>query len=304
MYKQGWLLLVIVWLGACSSTHQSSDAAPTLLKARYGHVAVSDGQYLYNIAGSGRRGWIADAEVFDPVSGKQWQLTKSVLPRRYFSAVYDGHHSVYLLGGHLLTPTGVVLADQVEQLDLKTGVSVQVSTMPHPSADVSAVRVGDEILMFGGTQAGQGIATAQAWQPQTNRWRLLQPMPVARATRAVVHQGMVYLVGGFDGKQALTRFERYDPATDTYQILPPLPQKISAHSASVLNNSLWVFGDYAQQHLSYRYDFGTRQWQKTDLGYLPARHTASAVLGDTVYVTGGNNDAKGSYLDHIQRFRF
>ncbi|MDZ7871504.1 MAG: kelch repeat-containing protein [Rheinheimera sp.] len=307
MRAMTWLACVIV-LAGCSHGPQRVDNSVSLLKARYGHTAVSDGHRLYNLGGSNRVGLIDDVEVFDPATGKQWLLETKLLPRRYFAATYVGDSTVYLMGGNSRGPGNRSVGRYVEKLNLTTGYSEIVSRMPATAAFVSAVSVGTEILVFGGIEYKNdleyGVSDVLAFNPQTKQWRTLKDLPVARATRAVVYQDAVYLVGGYDGQKAVTVFERYDPVSDSYQTLAPLPQKISAHSAVVVDDALLVFGDYKDQAVHYRYDFQTQHWEKLQLGYRPARHTAAAVVGDQVFVTGGNTEGQGSFLNYVQQFQF
>jgi len=302
------LLVGAIALTGCSQGPQRVDHDVSLLKARYGHAAVSDGHRLYNIGGANRMGLIDDVEVLDPTTGKQWLLETQLLPRRYFAAAYVGDSTVYVMGGNSRGPGNRPVGRYVEKLDLTSGHSEIVSRMPATAAFVSAVTVGAEILVFGGIEYKNdleyGVKDALAFNPQTKQWRTLKDLPVARATRAVSYQDAVYLVGGYDGQKAVTVFERYDPASDTYQTLAPLPQKISAHSALVVDDALLVFGDYDDKAVHYRYDFQTQHWEKLQLGYTAARHTAAAVVGEQVFVTGGNTEGQGSFLNYVQQFNF
>jgi len=307
IYKSFFLTAVFITLAACSHSPQQV-AEQKLLKPRYGHSAISDGKLLYNIAGSGRLGLINDIEVLDPKTGKQWQLGVTVLPRRYFGAAFDGDHSICILGGNSRGLDRRPVGRNVEKVDLLTGNVTIVTRMPETAAFVSAVSMGREIMVFGGIEykndGEKGVADAVAYNTVSGTWRKLTDMPVPRATRAVVHQEWVYLVGGFDGQRAVTAFERYNPKTDQYETLAPLPQKMSAHSAVVSKGKLLVFGDYDQRDLTYSYDFATKEWQQTNIGYTAARHTGAAVVGEQVFVTGGNVKSNDSFLSNIQQFKF
>lgn len=306
------LIFVSLLLSACSQTANVANTQSTLLEPRYGHATVTDGKQLITLAGANNNGFLSDIETFNPKTGEQKKLDAQIMPRRYFSAVFDGAHSIYIIGGHGDGPGRHNAGHFVEMLDLQTNQVNIVSQMPAPTAFGTAVLFKGEILVFGGInyrrQTGLIQEVPQAWvhafNLTTQSWRRLNDLSVARATRAVVKDDWIYLVGGYDGRNSMPMFERYQPASGKVEKLPDIPQPISAHSVTVVGNQLLVFGDYTKMDASYSYDFTSQRWQKLAVGYQPSRHQSIATIADTVFVTGGNTGGDGPFLSTIQSLRF
>lgn len=306
------LLLASLLLGACSQTPNVGNTQSTLLEPRYGHATVSDGKQLITLAGANSNGFLSDIETYNPKTGEQKKLDAQIMPRRYFSAVFDGEQNIYIIGGNGDGQGRHNAGHFVEMLDLQTSKVSIVSDMPAPTAFGTAVLFKGEILVFGGItyrrHTGLLHEIPQAWvhafNLTTQSWRRLNDLSVARATRAVVKEDWIYLVGGYDGKNSLPMFERFQPATGKVEKLPDVPQPISAHSVTVVGDQLLVFGDYKDLNASYSYDFTSQRWQKLAVGYQPSRHQSITTIDDTVYVTGGNTGGNGPFLSTLQQFKF
>lgn len=312
-------LLCGLMVGCASTT--TSNQPLNLAEARYGHSSVTDGRKLFSFNGSTSKGFSKSAEVLDLSTGQSQLLTSALYPRRYGAAVWDADHSVYVLGG--MTSGGAAIP--VERVDLSTGEVEQLGGMPMPTRYASAVLFQGRILVFGGTrilpktmdgaakphgkaqrnakprydEVGTGLV--QEYDLKRHSWRRLADMPHPRATRAVVAGDWVYLVGGYDGKKALSVVQRYQPKTGQWQQLPDLPAPTSAHSVVATRDSLYVLGDYTEKERVYRFDLTSQQWQDAGFGLASFRHTAAAVIGQTLYVTGGTPTGKGPAQTQIQQ---
>jgi N-acetylneuraminic acid mutarotase len=65
----------------------------------------------------------------------------------------------------------------------------------------------------------------EKYDPATNAWTTLTPMPTARESLAAAAFGRLYVVGGdttASGAYSST-LERYDPATNSWTTLAPMP---------------------------------------------------------------------------------
>lgn len=312
-------LLLLMGMSACSSVSPSlSTTASTVeVKAkslhlqtpRFGHAVVNDGQKIYVLAGANESGFLSDLEIIDPNKDKTQVLANHLIPRRYFSAVWDGQHSIYLIGGISHTEKGYQLEKKVEVFNTLTHEVSLVKSLPAPTRINSAVYLDNKIFVFGGTgptsrskQELNAKAIVGYYDIALNSWVRVADMPTAKTTRAAVYKEHIYVIGGYDGSKALDVFERFDPATNKWESLPALPQAISAHSVAVAEDNLYVFGDYTELDSSYRYDFINKQWHKLNIGYKASRHNAATTLANCIYVIGGNTGGNGPYLDYIQQF--
>ena len=289
-------------LAGCSS---KSDVLST---ARFGHAVVNDGEKLYVLAGGGRKsGFLSNIEIIDPILGTTKVLYNKLIPRRFFSAVWDGKHSIYLLGGVSLKNKELSFEKRVEVFNTITHEVSFAQPLPVPTRINSAVFLNGNIFVFGGSYPNKGRLKASSVVTVLNiaqkKWVRAADMPTEKATRAVVKDGLIYVVGGYDGTSSLNVFERFDPQLNKWESLPSMPVGISAHSLALIENKLFVFGNYNDLKSTYLYDFQTQIWKKIDIGYRASRHNATTTLGDTTYVIGGTTSSKGPFLDDIQTFK-
>jgi len=300
-------ILLIIILAGCSSKPALESESLSLNSARYGHAAVNDGNKIYVIAGSYKANFLSDIEIIDPVTEKIEVIKGRLIPRRYFSAVWDGKHSIYILGGVSLADKKFSYEKRVEVFNTITHEVSFAKPLPAPTRINSAVFLNGRIFVFGGTYPKDGKLKATpivaVLDIAKNKWIRAANMPTAKTTRAVAKDGFIYAVGGYDRTSKLDVFERFDPKLNKWEPLPPMPVKISAHSITVVQDKLFVFGDYDNLDSTYSYDFVTHEWDKIDIGYKASRHNAATTLADTTYVIGGNIGGNGPFLDYIQAFK-
>jgi hypothetical protein len=305
-----YVIFLLLFISACSSMNTTkSDDKLTLQTARYAHAAATDGKLIYVFAGSQGGTFLNDIEIINPQTGEVEVLQDLLIPRRYFSAVWDGQHSIYLIGGISLTEGILRVENRVEVFNLLTGQITFAKPLPQATRNSRSVFIDGRIYVFGGgiknPSGGNKLASTSlsaVHDIASNRWIKLADMPTAKSTAAVSKDGLIYVVGGFNHQVALDVFERYDPKTNQWQTLAPVPQNISAHSATIVGNKMLLFGDYARLDSTLAYDFHKKSWTETKLGFQGSRHNTSVTIGNTVYVIGGNINSKGVSLDAIQQF--
>jgi len=301
-------LLFLLAVAGCSVQPKVGSELLSLNAARYGHAAVNDGKNIYVLAGANQTGLLSDIEIIDPKTNFHEILKGRLLPRRYFSAVWDGKNSIYIIGGMSLKNKRLVFEKRVEVFNTLTHEVSFAKSLPAPTRINSAVLLDGRIFVFGGTFPEQRRLKASAivsvFDIAKNSWMRAENMPTAKTTKAVVKDGYIYVVGGYDRTSNLNVFERFDPKLNKWQTLPSLPVKMSAHSAVVVDNQLFTFGDYDNLDATYVYDFNSSEWKKIDIGYKASRHNAVTLLNNNVYVIGGNTGSKGPFLDYIQSSTF
>jgi len=294
-------------LAGCSSKPNLEADVLSLSTARFGHAAVNDGEKLYVLAGGGKSNFLSDIEIIEPISGKTKVLHNKLIPRRFFSAVWDGKHSIYIVGGVSIKDNKLLFEKRVEVFNTITHEVTFSQPLPVPTRINSAVFLNGNIFVIGGTYPSKGRLKASpvvaVLKIAQKKWVRAADMPTAKSTRAVVKDGFIYVVGGYDGTSSLNTFERFDPQLNKWESLSPIPVGISAHSLTLINDTLFLFGNYHDLKSTYSYDFDTLEWNKIDIAYKASRHNATTTLGDTTYVIGGVAGSKGPFLDYIQAFK-
>lgn len=314
-----WLFLLFSGLTACSSTPniQAEPALQTqaqtfaLQEGRFGHSVVSDGEKLYVFGGSSQYGLTGSIEIIAPATQQTQHLEAKITPRRYFSAVWDGKESIYLIGGISSHEGRPYLQTEVEVFNTRTLKVSRVASHHRATRMNTAVYLHEKIYVFGGEAQKRSVRGNKSFVPwvsvydiNTNTWSELADMPRAQSTKAVVKGNTIYLAGGFNGKRQFDTFYQFTPDTSEWLSLPVMPVATSAHSMAVLHNSLYTFGNYDQLDQTLRYDFGSGQWTTIQLPFKPSRHNDSVTIADTIYVVGGNLSSKDSYLNYVQTFTF
>lgn len=310
------LITFLVALSGCTTTSNTSSNTSITKKdtlalstPRYGHATVNDGKHIYVFGGQAQKGFTTDIEIINPQTKESTVIKNKAIPRRYFSAVWDGKQSVYILGGVSLQHRQWRPEMRVEVFDTVTHkIKILPKQMSFSPRRASSVYYKNHIFVFGGTYTKNGRNTGteivSVYNIKNNSWHRMADMPTAKSTQAFEKDGFLYVVGGFNGIKALQTFERFNPKTNTWESLPQLPQQLSSHSLAIINDKLHTFGDYKEKELTYTYDFKTQTWEKTNIGYKASRNNASTTIGNTVYVTGGNLSTVARGLDYIQVFKF
>ena len=302
------ILLTVIFSGCSSKTTLTEPEGFSLNSPRYGHATVNDGKKIYVLGGSGLRKFTDSIEIIDPITKNIEVLQGLLLPRRYFSAVWDGKHSIYILGGVSKTNGKARLEKRVEVFNTITHEVTFAKPLPVPTRINTAVVLDGSIFVMGGSGLHKRKLKATplvgVYDIKKNSWLRAADMPTAKATRAVVKDNFIYVIGGYNRDSSLNVFERFNPILNTWESLPSMPEGLSAHSVALVNDKLYTFGNYHNLETTYSYDFSTKMWEKVDIGYIGRRHTAATTLNDITYVIGGNTTPDGSSAQGtIQEFK-
>ena len=306
------ILMLLILMVGCSSipTKQSQLTQETsslkLNTGRYGHAVVNNGSHIFVLGGSSKHGMLSNIEIINPQTGAIEQITNTIIPRRYHSAVWDGKDSIYIMGGMspimLKNKRRLIRDPRIEVFDIPSRQTKIIGLMPEPKRFGSAQYHDGQVFFVGGSSRKSSTSTVSIYDVKLDKWKLTTNMPTAKDTKTVQHGQYLYIIGGYSGKSPLNVFERYDMITGKWQSLGPLPQNVSANSVVAFNDKIYSFGDYSKLDNTLEYNFKTEAWHQTSIGYLPSRHNGATVLNNKIYVIGGTIAGSDSHLDHIQVF--
>jgi probable HAF family extracellular repeat protein len=174
---------------------------------------------------------------------------------------------------------------------------------PVPSARRGAAVASANGLLYsigGNNSAGAALDMVHAYDPRTNSWRNLVPLPAARqnGNGAASIGTNIYVAGGQDASGTLTgTLFIYNTSTNTWTTGASMPQVGGCGGSAAINGRLYVFSgckrasagvqDFAG--LLQRYNPSTNRWAV--LPSAPAVHfqPAVAALNGKLYVAGGSN---------------
>jgi N-acetylneuraminic acid mutarotase len=141
------------------------------------------------------------------------------------------HNILYAVGGY----DGANAVGTVEAYNPVTNTWTTKAPMPTPRQDLAVGVVNNILYAIGGATTFDsnppsygGLATVEAYDPDTDTWTTKAPMPTPRFYLTVgVVNDILYAIGGggayAQNPPAMTTVEAYDPATDTWTTKAPMP---------------------------------------------------------------------------------
>lgn len=278
--------------------------------ARFGAAAVADDRYVYVTGGMNRGGYLDQIERFDSQTHEVTFLPGRVIARHHHgAALVDGR--IYLFGGAgYAARNAPPLESALEIYDLASGQVTRGAPMPEAVSSPAVAAVGGRIFAMGGV-AGLPLAPRQInrtsiYDIASNTWSSGAPMPTTREKcPAVVSRDFIVVAGGYRATRTssgLDIVEAYRPRTDEWERFPALGARVSAHAAAVLNDTLFLFGNYDPAEGVVAYDLVTHTSTPLSDGFTGVSQAAAVTLGDTICVVGGLDRNRDDATDLIQVF--
>ena len=158
--------------------------------------------------------------------------------------------------------------------------------------DAAAVYCNGKIYLMGGDTNGPDVsegrtATAEVYDPSTDTWAAIAPMPVAKEKHtAAVLNGEIYVIGGYS-----TGVFAYNPDQNSWSTKADLPENTANLKAVSLDGKIYVTGGYLSGVVNtvYMYDPNLDSWTpKASMNTGRQAHGAVALNGK-VYVFAGSD---------------
>jgi N-acetylneuraminic acid mutarotase len=212
------------------------------------------------------------------------------------------------------TPTGYAW-----EYDPATDAWTTKKPMPVPAHHVMVAALGDKIYLFGGFMRPPTVVawqpTSNAWEydPASDSWKALAPMPTPRgAGEAVAFGGRVYVIGGVHSTNpgdpgapirlgstdqiVVGTVEAYDPATNTWQTRSTMPTARNHFLAAAANGNIYAIdgrigGVFVTMSdvidLVEEYDPATDHWAYRSRAPTPRGDVTGGEHDGLIYVLGG-----------------
>jgi N-acetylneuraminic acid mutarotase len=260
---------------------------------------------------------LAQAPAGGPTAANPW-VTLAPFPdpsEELLGATANGKLYIFCGLGPNWFPKGVVY-----EYDPAANTWTKKKPMALPSHHVAFATLNDKIYAFGGfTLPDSGppswkpIDNVWQYDPATDLWKALAPMPTRRgAAAAAVVNGKIYVTGGANMLPGVTEMsihparphnvlatvEEYDPATDGWRPRRPMLIARNHHAAAAVGDKLYVIGGRVRAafvggfgsdnlDLAEVYDPATDMWAPREK--MPTARSAirAAVWNGKIFVPGG-----------------
>ena len=165
--------------------------------------------------------------------------------------------------------------------------------------DTGIATLNGKIYLMGGQANGvTASAMAQEFDPATQRWRDLAPLPRGGSHVGVgAMNGKIYVAGGFLAnvhKDPIDQLAEYDIATNSWRSLRPMPRALGAVGLAAIGGKIHVIGgrgtDAKTVNLHQVFDLAAGKWSTAAPLPLARDHLGVTVLDGKIYVAGGRTD--------------
>ncbi|MDQ2068999.1 Kelch repeat-containing protein [Natronospira bacteriovora] len=338
--KQGMAgLLLLALLLACAPEETETDERPRDEAAPSGSWAImsavpeartevsvtTDGERVYMIGGflppvdedsDERPPAATDMFAWSPVEG-EWENLGPIPGGTHHAGFVHVDGKLYVVGGYYdntFDPAGHVWI-----YDIAADAWSEGTAMPTPRGALAYAVLDGRIHTIGGTVADaaehdheghttdapdDSVGTHEVYDPATDSWERLAPMPTARnhhVAKAV--DGRVVVTAGRAGRNfTMTETEIYDPSDDSWTEGAPLPTGRSGVAAERLGEWVYVFGGETFDEGAARtfdeverYHIGLDRWESMPV--MPtARHgLGAAVVDEGICVISGGPEPGYSF---------
>ena len=252
-------------------------------------------------------------EQIDPMSIAQgeWVFLESMQISR-------SEYSVEVINGHIYAPGGlgggssINPSNALERYNPAENSWVFQAILPKMRHHASTAVWEDKLYLFGGDPYSGRGPDAWVYDPQTDMWQAITPMPLrVVAGSAITLDDQIFLMGGISHSTADGIFDgsvqRYDPQQDEWEILSMMPVIVNHCALVVIDGEIYVIGgrdastDYDLVQI---YNPVSDSWREgPPLQRARAGH-AAVLLDGLIYVVGGErvNSEDFSVLDSVEVF--
>ena len=231
-----------------------------------------------------------------------WQDAPPMHHARSAHAVVSTGDAIYAIGG---TGEGGAPVLQVERFDGKEWRDE--TTLPGEGLNApAAVAIGGKIFVIGGFKTVTNVPTSEVlvYDVSSHAWSTAAPMHAPRGGHAAaVLGGKIHVIGGGNSQSTLADHSEYDPVTNAWTERAPLSRSKGSPAAVVFGGRLYSIGgrsgpsDFGDVEI---YDPSTDRWAAGP-SIEPRGTAGAAAYCGTIYVFGGESQAKHATLDEVLR---
>jgi hypothetical protein len=138
-----------------------------------------------------------------------------------------------------------VVTFKVSAAQTDQGSWVRLAPAGQARQEVGVAELDGKIYLIGGILAGDTANTVEAYDPKTDRWSFLAPLPEPlHHSTAVGLSGRLYVVGGYNtlSFNPVNSAYRYDPVSNSWTAIADYPTRRGALSLVAIGNRIYAVG--------------------------------------------------------------
>lgn len=211
---------------------------------------VSVGDSLYLIGGYHDGIPLDSVFRYTPATGEWVKLAPMPTARGFLTAAAIGKR-IYAVGGvtertKYQSDVRVQPSQALEIYDVTSDTWSRGRGLPTPTQHAGGASAGGKLYVVGGRRVGDlSVDVAQRYDPATDTWRELPPLPLGSGGLQAVSDGrrVVAIGGGDDHEHWVTPATwAFDPAADRWQRLADLSVARHGHAAAAIGTTAYTFG--------------------------------------------------------------
>jgi N-acetylneuraminic acid mutarotase len=189
--------------------------------------------------------------VYDVAAGT-WTRGPALPSPRFASVVEAIGAEVHLVGGWSFDRADNVSLVSHDVFDPAAGTYAARAAAPTPRNHATAGVIAGKLYVTGGRAPGHeaedadNVTVTEVYDPATDAWQALAPLPTPRSGGAGVVLGdkLYVLGGGLPGNAVTATVERFDPATGAWEHVGDMPEAATGHRAVAIDGAIYVFAGF------------------------------------------------------------
>lgn len=257
-----------------------------------GVSAVSVGTDIYLTGGKQSDGELnSELYVYNTID-RVWNRAADKPDPFINSAAASLEQVIYVVGGEDAQGHATDIAQVYLPSD---NVWRSVANLPQPVSDGLAVSDQSNLYHIGGHSNGVTFPNVYAFDPLSNSWTELPPLPEGRASAAGgIVEGVLYVMGGANGDgEATADCFKLDLSTTNWERCTPMGNGRIGASGTVILGQIYIIGGETGASFGERYNPRSGIWDKIDQPMVAGldnpswTNAGAAGVESRVYLFGG-----------------
>lgn len=223
------------------------------------------------------------------IPSDKWTTSNLRFSKRAYHSINYYNGKIYVLGGKRLSRSRKLeyLDEKIEVYDISHNSIFTDKTNPHQAANFASFVYNDNLIVIGGStrlnlnEEKEYTAKVHLLNLKSGYWYELNNMTVAKETKGLLIDNIIYLIGGFNMKP-LEEIETYNLATAEWKTEGQLFYGVERPALAYNNNIIYIFEEGRIQ----TYNIVTRELKMFSID-LPLKSSELFYSNNKLYIVGG-----------------